>query len=57
MKEANSQEGMDKPGGAGPTEICLEDLSPDLKAACARAGWTSLAPVQAMAIPFLLAAR
>ena len=57
MKEVNSREGMEKSRDTGPGEICLEDLSPDLKAACARAGWTSLVPVQAMAIPFLLADR
>jgi len=38
-------------------EIRLEDLSPELQAACARAGWSSLAPVQSKSIPYLLADR
>ena len=57
MEEVTPREGMDESKGAGPDEICLEDLSPDLKAACARAGWTSLVSVQAKAIPYLLADR
>ena len=38
-------------------EIHLEELSPELKLACTKAGWTSLAPVQGKAIPYLLAGR
>src|SRR5512145_371543 len=38
-------------------EIRLEDLTPELQEACARAGWSSLAPVQAKSIPYLLADR
>ena len=38
-------------------EIAVEDLPPELKAAVARAGWSSLMPVQAKAIPYMLAGR
>ncbi|MCH2278248.1 MAG: DEAD/DEAH box helicase, partial [Vicinamibacterales bacterium] len=38
-------------------EVGLEDLHEPLRAGVARAGWTSLMPVQAMAIPYLLAGR
>ena len=38
-------------------EISLDGLSPELQAACGRAGWTHLVPVQAKAIPYLLADR
>ncbi len=39
------------------SEITLEELSESLQKAVARAGWTSLMPVQAKAIPYLLAGR
>ncbi|MBN1613777.1 MAG: DEAD/DEAH box helicase [Deltaproteobacteria bacterium] len=45
-----------EPSNALP-EIALEDLPEGLRAACARAGWTRLLPVQARAIPYLLAGR
>ena len=38
-------------------EVGLEDLHEPLRAGVARAGWTSLMPVQAMAIPYLLAGQ
>lgn len=38
-------------------EVTLADLSAPLRAAAARAGWTTLMPVQARAIPLLLAGR
>ncbi|MCC9076454.1 DEAD/DEAH box helicase [Litorilinea aerophila] len=38
-------------------EVGLDDLPETLRAAVARAGWTSLTPVQARAIPYLLAGR
>jgi len=38
-------------------EISLDDLSPDMRDACNRAGWTSLTPVQAKSIPYFLAGR
>ncbi|MEI6291628.1 MAG: DEAD/DEAH box helicase, partial [Chloroflexota bacterium] len=38
-------------------DAVLENLPENLKDAAARAGWTSLAPVQARAIPYLLEAR
>ena len=49
------------PAGGEPQnplpETSLEALPPRLREACARAGWTSLLPVQAKAIPYLLAKR
>ena len=38
-------------------EITLEALPETLRQACSRAGWTELMPVQAKAIPYLLAQR
>jgi ATP-dependent RNA helicase DeaD len=38
-------------------ELALKDLSQPLREAVARAGWTKLMPVQARAIPYLLAGR
>jgi ATP-dependent RNA helicase DeaD len=38
-------------------EITLEQLPPPLQAAAARAGWVTLMPVQARAVPYLLAGR
>ena len=35
----------------------LDELSPALQEACARAGWRSLMPVQSLALPYLLAGR
>ena len=40
-----------------PSEISMEELMPELRAACERAGWKILTPVQAKAIPYLLAGR
>ncbi len=38
-------------------DVTLEQLSPAMREAAARAGWTQLTPVQARAIPYLLAER
>jgi ATP-dependent RNA helicase DeaD len=38
-------------------EVTLEGLPESLQAACVRAGWTKLLPVQARAIPYVLAGR
>jgi ATP-dependent RNA helicase DeaD len=38
-------------------EVTMEELPAQLREAAARAGWTKLMPVQAMAIPYLLARR
>ncbi len=38
-------------------EVALEQLSAAMREAAARAGWTTLMPVQARAIPYLLAGR
>ena len=37
--------------------VTLDELAPALQAACARAGWDHLMPVQSLAIPYLLAGR
>lgn len=57
MSDDNLNEGIDTPVADGPRDICLEELTDDLKAACERAGWTSLVPVQAKSIPYLLSGR
>lgn len=57
MGDVNSNEGTDASAADGLRDISLDELSDELKAACERAGWTSLAPVQAKAIPYLLAGR
>jgi ATP-dependent RNA helicase DeaD len=57
MSDENPNEGMDTPLADGASEIRLEDLSSDLRMACERAGWPSLVPVQAKAIPYLLSGR
>ncbi|MEJ5311588.1 MAG: DEAD/DEAH box helicase [Anaerolineae bacterium] len=46
----------DGPRNALP-DVSLDQLSEPLRAAAARAGWTTLMPVQARAIPYLLAGR
>lgn len=38
-------------------QVTLEDLPEPMRAACARAGWQKLMPVQAMALPYILAER
>jgi ATP-dependent RNA helicase DeaD len=38
-------------------EVALQDLPQDLQEAAARAGWKTLMPVQAKAIPYLMAGR
>lgn len=57
MEENKLNEGNTIEPADAPAEISLEELSPDMKAACQRAGWSSLTPVQAKSIPYLLAGR
>ena len=38
-------------------EITLEELTPEMRDACDRAGWKTLVPVQAKSIPYFLADR
>lgn len=38
-------------------EISVEELSGEMRAACDRAGWKTLTPVQAKSIPYMLAGR
>ena len=60
IREQNPQEaGMGRviePENALP-EVTLQELPESLRAACARAGWTKLLPVQERAIPYVLAGR
>ena len=57
MEENKLNEGKTIEPADAPAEISLEELTPELRAACERAGWTSLTPVQSKSIPYLLAGR
>jgi len=55
-------EKTEEASGGGPDagdlpQATLEALSPRLREAAARAGWTALMPVQARALPYMLAGR
>ncbi|MGA2553707.1 MAG: DEAD/DEAH box helicase [Smithella sp.] len=55
MDEIKKAEGTDiEPDDILP-EISFEELSPEMRDACDRAGWSSLTPVQAKSIPYFLA--
>ncbi len=55
MDEIKKTEGKDiEPDDVLP-EISFEELSPEMRDACDRAGWSSLTPVQAKSIPYFLA--
>jgi ATP-dependent RNA helicase DeaD len=54
--ERNRQTGVVEPESALP-EVTMTDLAEPLRQAVARAGWSELMPVQARAIPYLLAGR
>jgi ATP-dependent RNA helicase DeaD len=55
-EQQENGEGVIEPENALPG-MTLADLPEPLKAACARAGWTKLLPVQVRAIPYVLAGR
>jgi len=57
MEENKLNDGKTIEPADAPAEISMEELSPALRAACERAGWKSLTPVQAKSIPYLLAGR
>ena len=57
MEENKLNEGKTIEPADAPAEISLEELTPELREACKRAGWKSLTPVQAKSIPYLLAGR
>ncbi|MBP1711540.1 MAG: superfamily and helicase [Deltaproteobacteria bacterium] len=57
MSHPKPPEGINDSLPDDPREISLEELTPELRTACERAGWTSLVPVQAKSIPYLLAGR
>ena len=54
--EARDEEHVVEPDNALP-EISIDQLSDRMKQAVANAGWTELMPVQARAIPYMLAKR
>ena len=56
MDQGNEREHVVEPADALPP-VALADLPPHLQEAVARAGWADLMPVQAKAIPYLLARR
>ncbi|MDR0239744.1 MAG: DEAD/DEAH box helicase, partial [Deltaproteobacteria bacterium] len=53
---ATPEASVSEPADA-PRPVSLEELPAPLRAACANAGWTRLMPVQAHALPYLLAGR
>jgi len=52
----NSEEMAIEPEDVLP-EISVEELTPEMRDACDRAGWKTLVPVQAKSIPYFLADR
>jgi ATP-dependent RNA helicase DeaD len=52
----NSEEKAIEPDDVLP-EISVEELTPEMREACDRAGWKTLVPVQAKSIPYFLAGR
>jgi ATP-dependent RNA helicase DeaD len=52
----NSEEKDIEPDDVLP-EISVEELTPEMRDACNRAGWKTLVPVQAKSIPYFLADR
>nr|MBP7232662.1 DEAD/DEAH box helicase [Syntrophaceae bacterium] len=57
MNEIELEKEGNAPVSGNSGQIQMEDLAEELQAACERAGWPSLVPVQAKAIPYLLAGR
>ena len=55
MDEIKKTEGKDMEPDDVLPEISFEELSPEMRDACDRAGWSSLTPVQAKSIPYFLA--
>ncbi|MGD9144416.1 MAG: DEAD/DEAH box helicase, partial [Anaerolineae bacterium] len=56
QEDRSQEDGLVEPESALPT-VSLADLPEPLRQAVARAGWSELMPVQARAIPYLLAGR
>ena len=56
IAQNSDEERVIEPENALP-EVTLQELPESLQAACTRAGWTKLLPVQARAIPYVLAGR
>jgi ATP-dependent RNA helicase DeaD len=57
MEETKKSEEKNIEPANALTEISLDGLSPELRAACENAGWKNLTPVQAKSIPYILANR
>lgn len=56
VMNTNEEDRIIEPENSLP-EVTLETLPESLRSACARAGWSSLLPVQSRAIPYVLAKR
>lgn len=57
MEEESKNEAITAESRNGFAEISMKDLTARMREACVRAGWNFLTPVQAKAIPYLLADR
>ena len=57
MEEESKNEAITAESRNGFAEISMKDLTARMREACVRAGWDSLTPGQAKAIPYLLADR
>ncbi|MFO7569461.1 MAG: DEAD/DEAH box helicase [Smithellaceae bacterium] len=57
MDEVKPEEGSGAMPADGPADLCMEELTPQLRAACDRAGWKTLTPAQAKSIPYILSDR
>ncbi len=57
MDDIHSSDPVDENSAPELPELSLETMTPELQAACLRAGWNTLTPVQAKSIPFLLEGR
>lgn len=57
MEEESKNEAITAESRNGFAEISMKDLTARMRESCVRAGWNSLTPVQAKAIPYLLADR
>ncbi|PKN73708.1 MAG: ATP-dependent helicase [Deltaproteobacteria bacterium HGW-Deltaproteobacteria-10] len=57
MEETKTSEDTNIEPADALAEISLAGMAPELRTACENAGWTSLTPVQAKSIPYILAGR
>ncbi len=57
MDDIHANDPVDENSAPELPELSLETMTPELQAACLRAGWNTLTPVQAKSIPCLLDGR